>query len=371
MAGASTRVRKRLSLVTQLAETWIRRPSSPTRIVFDVTRRCNLRCEMCHTWKSDGAGELSVQEIADILRQLPKLTWLDVTGGEVFLRKDAAQLIDAIAQTTPALCVLHFPTNGWFTRRILEATQAFVRARPEVELIITVSIDGPPTVHDEIRGRSGAFERALDTYRGLRRLAETSPSLSVYVGTTVTASSEPHLPELERYLEGAVPGFDGSDWHWNRLQVSEHFFQNGELEGSSRQVERSNLDAHVRRRGMPRSLVDVMELGFLINAEFVDRGEPSKIPCQSLRSTAFISPEGDLYPCHVWDRKLGSLREHSFEALWHAPEVLKARGEVQRLECGGCFTPCEAYPALAGAPAAAVGQTVRRGLALLQESRRG
>lgn len=370
MPGASTRARKRLSMVKQLAETWVRRPSSPTRVVFDVTRRCNLRCEMCHTWKSDGEDELSVPEIADILRQLPRLTWLDVTGGEVFLRKDALQLIEAIAQTTPSLCVLHFPSNGWFTRRIVEATRAFVDARPEVELIITVSIDGPPEVHDAIRGRKGAFDRALETYRQLRGLAAQHRGLSVYVGTTVTATSEPHLAELEAQLAASVPGFDGSDWHWNRLQISEHFFQNGALDDGPARPDRSHLDEHVRRRGMPRSLVEIMELGFLINAEFVDRGEASNIPCQSLRSTAFISPEGELYPCHVWDRPLGSLREHSLADLWESPEVLQAREQVQRLDCGGCFTPCEAYPALAGAPGAAVSQTVRRGLQLWQESRR-
>ncbi|MCA9685834.1 MAG: DUF1552 domain-containing protein, partial [Myxococcales bacterium] len=107
---------------------------------------------------------------------------------------------------------------------------------------------------------------------------------------------------------------------------------------------------HLERRGPPRSMVDAMELAFLINLEFYQRGEPSGIACESLRSTAFVSPEGELYPCHVWDRPLGSLRQHSFAALWHGQRTRSARAEVERLACGGCFTPCEAYPALAGAP---------------------
>ena len=108
-----------------------------------------------------------------------------------------------------------------------------------------------------------------------------------------------------------------------------------------------------------------MELAFLINLEFYQRGEASGIACQSLRSTAFVSPEGELYPCHVWDRPLGNLREHSFAELWHSRRVREARGEVERLDCGGCFTPCEAYPALAGDPVATIRQTAKRSLRLV------
>ena len=349
-------------MVARLSETWFRRPASPTRVVFDVTRRCNLRCGMCQTWKHDGADELSVPEIADILRQLPRLCWLDLTGGEPMLRKDAAELFAAVAENTPRLVVLHFPTNGSFTRRTVEICTDFVARRPEVELIVTVSIDGPPAVHDRIRGQTGAFARAIETFAALRALDR----VAVFVGTTLTPDSEPHLDALAAELHSRFPDFDAREWHWNRLQVSEHFFANGRLAdvAASR---RSSIDEHVRRRGLPRGFVDLMELGFLINAEFVDRGEPSKIPCQSLRSTAFISPEGQLYPCHVWDRPLGSLREHSFAQLWGSDAVRIARGEVERVECGGCFTPCEAYPALAGAPVRASVETVRRGLSLLRK----
>ncbi len=355
------RLANRARMVARLSETWFRRPDSPTRVVFDVTRRCNLRCDMCRTWEHDSAGELLVPEIADILRQLPRLCWLDLTGGEPFLRKDAHELLIAVAETTPNLVVLHFPTNGSFTRRTVDACAEFVARRPEVELIVTVSIDGPPKVHDRLRGQPGAFARAIETFAALRAM----PAVSVFVGTTLTPDNEPYLDALEVELQQRIPDFEAREWHWNRLQISEHFFGNSHMSAAAR-ARRSSIDEHVRRRGLPRGFVDLMELGFLINAEFVDRGEPSNIPCQSLRSTAFISPEGVLYPCHVWDRPLGSLREQSFAELWHSPDLATARAEVERLDCGGCFTPCEAYPALAGAPLRASFETLRRGLNILR-----
>lgn len=369
-ASLLARLGKRAEMIGRLTETWVRRPDSPNRLVLDVTRRCNLRCSMCRTWEDPRRDELSVPEIADIMRQLPRLTWLDVTGGEPFLRKDAKALMLNIARTAPALTVLHFPTNGWFTKRVVETCAELIAERPEIQLIVTVSVDGPETVHDQIRGREGAFVRAMDTFAALRAM----DGVDVFVGTTLTRESQPTLEALGAALRERFPDFEAREWHWNRLQISEHFFGNGDREGLAPELNPESAPGrprggavreHVERRGPPKSLVDLMELAFLINLEFVERGESSGIPCESLRSTAFISPEGELYPCHVWDRPLGNLREHSFATLWHGDEVAQARGEVQRLACGGCFTPCEAYPALAGNPVHTLSQTAKRSLRLV------
>lgn len=373
------RLGKRAEMIARLAETWVRRPDSPSRLVLDITRRCNLRCNMCRTWEDTRNDELSVPEIADVLRQLPRLTWLDITGGEPFLRKDAQELLLTVVRTAPALTVLHFPTNGWFTQRVVDTCAALIEARPDLQLIVTVSVDGPEPVHDQIRGRAGSFARAMETFSLLRAM----PGVNAFIGTTLTRDSQASLGALGEVLQARFPDFEAREWHWNRLQISEHFFGNSKVQalvpdlGSEPQDDpseqnlprRSVVREHLERRGAPRSLVDLMELAFLINLEFVANGEPSGIDCESLRSTAFISPEGELYPCHVWDKPLGNLREHSFAELWHGEGVRAARAEVERLACGGCFTPCEAYPALAGNPIQTISQTAQRSLRLVLSSR--
>ena len=362
-----------LGLLFRLTETWIRRPSSPVRAVLSLTRRCNLRCQTCRTWEvAPPAPELSADEVGRILRQMPRLTWLDVTGGEIFVRRDAEAVLDAVLDHTPSLRLLHFPTNGWHTERVVAAARQVRRRRPEVALLVTVSFDGPGALHDELRGRPGAFEHALATFRALR----SEPGVKVYAGTTVSRANAAHLDALgaalARALDGfSVEGFSADEWHWNWMVLSGHYFRNeGQAALTMPQPERLVRD-HIRRRGAPRSLVDVMELGFLVNLERYLGGEPTGVPCQALRSTCFVSPEGQLYPCHVWDRPLGDLRERPLAELWRSPEVLAARSEVERLDCGGCFTPCEAYPALAGAPVAASVQTLRRLGGLLRRSRKG
>jgi len=327
---------------------------------------------MCRTWEKDPAHELTPSELASILRQMPRMTWLDLTGGEIFLRPDTEELVLAALDSCPSLRVLHFPTNGWFSRRVVETCVAVRRRKPDVELIVTVSIDGPPQIHDQIRGRAGSFDRALDTFRELRQI----DGVQVYIGTTLTDAAEANLDVLGSELKARVPGFTDRDWHWNLVQRSGHFFGNDTPEPSNATAAsqpatpptaagRGLLREHVRRRGLPRGLVDIMELIFLVNAEYTRRGDDSGIPCQALRSAAFVSPEGDLYPCHVYDRPLGNLREESVDAVWNSARVEEARADIEKLRCGGCFTPCEAYPAIAGAPREAIVQTLKRSARLL------
>ena len=351
---------RRTALITRLMETWVRRPRTPNRLVLDVTRRCNLRCEMCRTWEAPRAHELTPDELGALMDQLPGLVWLDVTGGEVFLRTDAEALLMTIATRGRALEVLHFPTNGWFTRRVVAATRA-LRERTALELIITVSVDGPPAVHDRVRGRAGSFERALATFEALRAI----DGVDVYVGTTITPHNADAVEELGALLQARVPGFTHREWHWNWQQISGHFFNNATLASAAKVRPRQLVQQHVRRRGLPTGLVDMMELLFLVNLEFYQRGEPSGIVCQALRSTAFISPEGDLYPCHVYDRPLGNIRGRDIAELWRSRAVLEARADIEQLACGGCFTPCEAYPAIAGAPRQTIAATARRALQLV------
>lgn len=340
-------------MIARLAETWVHRPSTPTRVVFDVTRRCNLRCSMCRTWEHPGTGALTAGEIEGVLAQMTRLTWLDVTGGEPFVRPDIERVLRAAACIPRGLTVLHYQTNGWMSDRIEAVTRKVRAARDDVELIVTVSLDGPPDVHDAVRGREGSAERALETLARLEALV----GVEVHVGTTVSTQTVHALPDTEALLRER--GFDLRRWHWNWLQTSAHFFGNENVEPEA--VPAGDLlRRHLARRGLPRTLVELMESIYLINLEAVTDGDPSGVPCQALRSAAFISPEGELYPCHLYDRPLGSLRRHSLAQLWRGDDVARARRDIEALACGGCFSACEAYPALAGSPLRTATVTAKR-----------
>ena len=318
---------------------------------------------MCSTWKTEAGHELTPDEVRRVLGEMPGLLWLDVTGGEPFLRRDVASLFEAVVDVTPALRVLHFQTNGWFQERTREVVDQIVARRPDLDVIVTVSIDGPPETHDAVRGRAGSFERALATFRELR----ARDDCATYVGTTVTPFNADRVEALGRLFLREIDDFRDAEWHWNWLQVSGHFFANADLGALPKVESRDLVRHHLRRRGRPRNLVELMEIVFLTNLEFYRRGEPSGIVCQALRSAAFLSPEGNLYPCHVYDRPLGNVLEQPVKELWRSDRVLEARRDIEALACGGCFTPCEAYPALAGAPLQTLRKTATRAIRMLTE----
>lgn len=347
-------------VVKPIVASWLRRPETPSRLVLSLTRRCNLRCEMCHTYELTPGDELSALEIERLCGALPHLSWLDVTGGEIFLRGDILEVFDAVARSAPRLGVFHFPTNGWFEARVLEAVTRLRAARPDVELIVTVSVDGPRAVHDRIRGREGSFDRALATYRALRAL----DGVHAYVGTTVTRSNNLALDALHDALVEALPSFEPREWHWNFYQRSGHFFGN-DHDALAPDDASALAMRQLQRRGLPRGPVDLMECLFLLHLERYAAGEALGFACQALHSSAFVSADGQLFPCHVYDRPLGALRAEAFDVrrVWATAGVRAARRDIEALVCGGCFTPCEAYPTLAGAPLGVAAASLRRGAA--------
>jgi MoaA/NifB/PqqE/SkfB family radical SAM enzyme len=280
---------------------------------------------------------------------MPGLTWLDLTGGEPFLRPDIEDVFARVLEETPRLSVLHFPTNGSFADRAIACARLTRRWRPEVSLLVTVSVDGPPELHDELRGRDGSYQAALEAFEALRRVE----GVEAYIGTTVGPDNVDALEGLERSLAEDVREWRPGLWHWNLGQVSSHFFGDGAEDVALPPARAAELvRAQLARRWPPRGAVDLMELGFLaVLPDWIEQGRTG-LTCPSLHSTCFVAADARLYPCHVWDRPLVDLREVGFDVAraWASDEVVRARGEVQRLECGDCFTPCEAYPRLAASP---------------------
>jgi len=301
---------------------------------------------------------MTPDETGRLFSAMPGLAWLDLTGGEPFLRNDITDVFRAVLQNTPCLGVLHFPTNGWYTGRVVECVNMVRETRPRVSLLVTVSVDGPLEVHDGIRGRDGSWARAIDTFEAVRDIE----GVQAYIGTTVGPWNKGHLAGLRGSLADAIRGFDDRLWHWNQAQASGHFFANEKMERLQGHEAAALVRDHLRRRWPPASPVDLMEAAYLANVHAFDIGEPPGMTCHALLAGCFVSADAVMYPCHVWDRPLVDLREIDFrvEEAWAGDTVLCAREEVKRLECGGCFTPCEAYTTMACSPLRALQLTARR-----------
>jgi len=160
------------------------RPVKPV-VVWNCTRRCNLRCIHCYSSSDNHAapneltGDEARKMITDIAAfECPVLLF---SGGEPLLRPDILELV-RFAKDKGLRAVIS--TNGTLITEELAATLSTIGLD-----YAGISLDAAePEINDKFRGVRGAFDRALDGIRnclaagvkvGLRlTITSTTPSRS-------------------------------------------------------------------------------------------------------------------------------------------------------------------------------------------------
>jgi radical SAM protein with 4Fe4S-binding SPASM domain len=332
---------------SQVARANFRRLQVPLKVTFAMTYRCQYRCKTCNIWQRRPDGELTTDEILRFVRKTSDVSWLDVTGGEIFLRSDIGELLEAIAASWKRLLLLHFPTNGFLTDRIVGVCERLA-ARGGPRIIVTVSIDGNEAVNDETRGIRGGYRRQIQTFNALRRIRGIRPVF----GMTLSAHNVGRFEETFRSCQQDCPGLDITDFHLNVAQVSAHYYGNAGMTDVRPVVESTVRELRLYRsaRRLPRSLPEWIEGEYLRRLEtYVETGA-LPMRCHSLRSSCFIDPFGTVFPCITYSRPLGSLRDTGMDlaAIWSARETAAVQEEIWNGDCPQCWTACEAYQSILG-----------------------
>lgn len=336
-----------LRLVPAIARSRLRE-AAPYKLLLSLTDRCTHRCLQCQVWARRPGDELRPHEVARLLEQLPSLRWLDLTGGEIVARPDADELGQAIASQARGLALLHFATNGWAPDKVLGLAR-HLRSAQGPRLVVTVSIDGDRALNDRLRGRAGAFDRAVETAAALEALGD----VDVYIGTTVTPDNLDALDRTHAALAQALPNLASGHWHINLMNRSRHFFGNLEQPLADPLALRQAVDAIARLRGPPKDAFAVIERLFLLTLRGYLGDARAPVPCQALRASVFVGPTGDVYPCHIRDARLGNVREAGLDLrrVLQGPAARADAAQLRRAGCDGCWTPCEAYPSMIASPA--------------------
>ena len=163
---------------------WLAGRRAPWLVSWCVTERCNLRCRHCSHWR-DPAPELTSAQAASYAGEMVRSGVLAVSlcGGEVLLREDLGSLLRSLGN---AGITTRVTTNG------LAVPQRLDDLRPVDR--IKVSVDGPATVHDELRG-SGSHDAAVAAVDAAR-----GAGIPVQINTVLCA---PVLRHLDEHLDDA------------------------------------------------------------------------------------------------------------------------------------------------------------------------
>lgn len=325
----------------------VRRPPSPLKLNWCLTYWCQYRCQTCNIWQRKPTDELTTDEALAFVRENPHVTWADLTGGEIFLRADIADLLEAIVTGWRRLAVLHFPTNGFLTDKIVAGARRIAQRGP-AHTVITVSLDGDERLNDEIRGIKGGFRRQVETFRALREV----PGIVVVFGVTLSVHNVGRFAETFNACAREVPNLTIDDVHLNVAQVSSHYYGNAEGSRILPDVDaaRREIAGYRQRRGRPRSIAQRLEAAYLDHLDdFLQTGR-TPMPCHALRASCFVDPWGVVYPCITYSHALGSLRETGMRLapIWEADETRRVQQEIWAGQCPQCWTACEAYQSILG-----------------------
>jgi radical SAM protein with 4Fe4S-binding SPASM domain len=162
----------------------------PGYVIWDCTRRCNLTCLHCGAVKETYTRELSTEQIEGFVDQFAamKVGMFAVTGGEPLLRRD---LSDILFHAQRRGLKTGIATNGFL---VDQGAAEWIKAAGVHS--VQVSLDGPETTHNRIRGNEQSYQRAVQAIELLNRLKVAVVS----VATTVTRNNFPDLDELRQLL---------------------------------------------------------------------------------------------------------------------------------------------------------------------------
>jgi MoaA/NifB/PqqE/SkfB family radical SAM enzyme len=155
-----------------------------------LTSRCNLRCVMCKYWQTETEETLASDRWREVFAELVDLGCrkLHFSGGEVFLRRDFLDLVEAARGRG---LKVNLTTNGTLIDRAHARRLAGLGVNS-----VSISLDAPgAAAHDAIRGQRHAFKRSVRT---IRRLRAASDRLRIRINFVVMRRNFRRLPAMVR-----------------------------------------------------------------------------------------------------------------------------------------------------------------------------
>jgi sulfatase maturation enzyme AslB (radical SAM superfamily) len=167
----------------------------PNYVIAFVNGQCNMRCRSCcrAALSARKSGEMTPAQWAQALSGADALLHLTITGGEPFLRTDLKDLICAMLEAS-GVPRLSINTNGFHTGYITSTVLSVLERFPHVEFCLTVSVDGPRHVHDDLRGLEGAFAAARETIEQLGGHRDSYRNFSLRVASLLQPGNAAVLP---------------------------------------------------------------------------------------------------------------------------------------------------------------------------------
>ena len=292
-----------------------------------VTYRCNARCNMCDCYKDPTKASEEI-DLATIEKLPDNMVFTNITGGEPFIRKDIADIVEILYRKTQRIVI---STNGYFTDRILELCEKY----PEIG--IRISIEGLEETNNLIRGLPDGFNRGYGT---LKKLVEMGHK-DVGFGMTVQDINAKDLLPLYNMSNEL-----GMEFATATLHNSFYFRKKDNKIDSKENVARAfeELINVLLKSKSPKKWARAYFNHGLINYIY---GNKRLLPCEMGSNGFFLDPFGNVLPCNGSDKPMvmGNLHEKEFDEIWTSNQASEVRCQVKNCN-KECWMIGSASPAM-------------------------
>jgi MoaA/NifB/PqqE/SkfB family radical SAM enzyme len=288
-----------------------------------VTSACNSLCRTCFYWDELNSGrDLTFAQIERLSQTAPQFEKLWLSGGEPFLRKELAEIIE-LFYVNNGVRHVNLPTNGLLPAKVEAVVDRVLEHCPELTLDLNFSLDGLTNTHDVIRGVPNNFTKTLATmemaaskWKGMRRLRRNVVSCItrsnyqelVALGLKLLAETEsdghyfeiirgnPMDPDLKR-IDAAQLRALHRRLMWIHEQYAERLFTSlaSPLQAFATMYYLGNLKFH-----------------FDIHERNYESNQPWPMSCTAGETTIVIDHDGSFRSCELRS-KLGRLAEFDFD----------------------------------------------------------
>ncbi len=341
---------KMASIAATIIRSNFARLDRPYKLNFSITYWCQSRCQHCLIWQIRPKGELTMDEIKEIAKQNRYFKWIELTGGEPFMRSDIVEIARTFRDECKDLYLITMPTNSLCNydmeiKKIEEIAQLGV---PNV--VITVSLDGYRELEDKIRGVPGNYDKAIRMFKGIKELGKKYSNLLGVFGYTIISANAGQFEKTVAEVMKEVPGISYSDFHINVGQVSDNYYANinnpiiAPTDLALKDVEflLGNMKK-VRERGISRSAKTYLEIKYMEGIVEFLKTKKSSVPNRDGELSVFLDSYGNVFPSIMTSQKLGNVRQGGMEI----DRMVKAANLGKEKEQH--FTACESYQSILGA----------------------
>lgn len=328
--------------------------ANPVTVYFSINSVCNLKCKMCDVGtqnedanfyknlRLDGSrDQLSFDEFKGLIDQVKHFKpMIGITSTEPLLYREIVPCIEYCRQNGMEMLI----TTGGFL--LPKYAKDFVRVGLKR---LFVSLDGPPAVHNQIRGVKDSFERATEGIRMISQAKKESGAAEPQVFLNYTISNH-NYQCLEAFMESVA------DLEIERVNFTMMNFVTQDVADEHNRLYGAEYPATVNclGGGTDPAAVDIDVLWGQLQAVKAKYGDKVAVlpdvdrktldvyfkqPAAALNGNrcmvsyfiAQIIANGDVIPyTRCYNVTLGNIRNEPFEKIWNGPKMRKFRKDLRK-----------------------------------------